>query len=138
MIHPDFYRIRNGHAIGLDEVPLVTFTEFKPILLNAVVSGARVVLMCAVPENVFLTKGHSTGEQMRLLCVMAWDEEGALGLLTAQVGDSFISLTPECPQVHWFEREIWEQWGIFPQGHPWLKPIRFHKPYRKNLRENIT
>jgi Ni,Fe-hydrogenase III large subunit len=75
---------------------------------------------------------------MRLLCIMAWDEEGVLGLLTAQVGEAFISLTPECPQVHWFEREIWEQWGIFPQGHPCLKPIRFHKPYRKNVPGNFT
>ena len=34
------------------------------------------------------------------------------------------------PQAHWFEREIAEQWGVRPEGHPWLKPIRFHKSYR--------
>jgi len=39
-------------------------------------------------------------------------------------------LTPECPQVHWFERELAEQWAVIPEGHPWLKPIRFHAPYR--------
>src|SRR5207245_2001966 len=32
-------------------------------------------------------------------------------------------------QAHWFEREIAEQWGLRPNGHPWLKPIRFHKSY---------
>jgi Ni,Fe-hydrogenase III large subunit len=138
MIHPDFYRIRNGHAIGLDEVPLVTFIDFKTMLLNAVASGARVALLCAVPEEVFLTNKNVEKGPMSLLCVVAWDEEGSLGLLTAQVGDSFISLTPECPQVHWFEREIWEQWGIIPQGHPWLKPIRFHKPYRKSASHDFT
>ena len=37
----------------------------------------------------------------------------------------YASLTPECPQAHWFEREIFEQYGLRPVGHPWLKPIRF-------------
>ena len=40
------------------------------------------------------------------------------------------ALTPDCPQAHWFEREIAEQWGVAPEGHPWLKPIRFHRSYR--------
>jgi Ni,Fe-hydrogenase III large subunit len=42
----------------------------------------------------------------------------------------FASLTPECAQVHLFEREIAEQFGVRPQGHPWLKPLRFHASYR--------
>jgi Ni,Fe-hydrogenase III large subunit len=29
-----------------------------------------------------------------------------------------------------FEREIAEQWGVKPEGHPWLKPVRFHDCYR--------
>ena len=36
-------------------------------------------------------------------------------------------MTPDCPQVHLFEREIAEQWGVVPEGHPWLKPVRFHR-----------
>src|SRR5262249_8855648 len=39
------------------------------------------------------------------------------------------SLTSDCAQAHLFEREIAEQWGIIPEGHPWLKPVRFHAPY---------
>jgi Ni,Fe-hydrogenase III large subunit len=34
-------------------------------------------------------------------------------------------MTNECPSAHWFEREIFEQTGVLPEGHPWLKPIRF-------------
>jgi Ni,Fe-hydrogenase III large subunit len=45
-------------------------------------------------------------------------------------GDHFPSLTPDCPQVHLFEREIAEQYGVVPEGHPWLKPVRFHRSYR--------
>jgi Ni,Fe-hydrogenase III large subunit len=39
-------------------------------------------------------------------------------------------MTPECPQVQLFEREIAEEWGITPEGHPWLKPVRFVKARR--------
>jgi Ni,Fe-hydrogenase III large subunit len=49
---------------------------------------------------------------------------------TSLASDSFQSLTPACPQVHLFEREIAEQFGVRPEGHPWLKPVRFHAPYR--------
>ena len=38
---------------------------------------------------------------------------------------NYPSLTPDCPAAQGFEREIFEQWGIRPEGHPWLKPIRF-------------
>ena len=48
----------------------------------------------------------------------------------ATSADSYPALTPDCPQAHWFEREIAEQWGVVPRGHPWLKPIRFHHSYR--------
>ena len=39
------------------------------------------------------------------------------------------SLTPACPQAHLFEREIAEQCGVVPEGHPWLKPVRFHRSW---------
>ena len=39
-------------------------------------------------------------------------------------------MTPDCPEVHLFEREIAEQWGVVPEGHPWLKPVRFAPPMR--------
>ena len=45
-------------------------------------------------------------------------------------GDQYPALTPECPQAHLFEREIAEQYGVRPEGHPWLKPVRFHHSYR--------
>jgi Ni,Fe-hydrogenase III large subunit len=44
--------------------------------------------------------------------------------------DRFPSLTPNCPQAHLFERELAEQYGVRPEGHPWFKPVRFHGSYR--------
>ena len=50
---------------------------------------------------------------------------------STEVADGYPALTPACAQAHWFEREIAEQWGVRPEGHPWLKPIRFHRSYRE-------
>ena len=38
--------------------------------------------------------------------------------------DAYPSLTATHAQAHLFEREIWEQHGSSPEGHPWLKPVR--------------
>ncbi|MBK9518940.1 MAG: hydrogenase [Anaeromyxobacter sp.] len=40
----------------------------------------------------------------------------------------FHSLTRAHPALHAFEREIFEQHGVKPHDHPWLKPIRFPAP----------
>ena len=60
------------------------------------------------------------------------DRQSGSTLAGARVeGDAFDSLTPACPQVHLFEREIAEQFGVRARGHPWLKPVRFHRSYRR-------
>ena len=73
----------------------------------------------------------SSADRVDLYAVLA---DGARGLLrvgkTMLDTDRFPSLTPDCPQVHLFEREIAEQYGVCPEGHPWLKPVRFHVSYR--------
>ena len=39
--------------------------------------------------------------------------------------------------MHIFEREIWENFGIEFEGHPWLKPVRFpHNRYNGDLKVN--
>lgn len=43
---------------------------------------------------------------------------------------SFPSLAGEFPALDWFERELWEEHGLLPEGHPALKPLRNHRlPY---------
>jgi len=62
--------------------------------------------------------------------VLASDAEGQLQIGSAEVNGQFPSLTSACPQAHLFEREIFEQWQVRPEGHPWLKPVRFHAAWR--------
>ena len=42
--------------------------------------------------------------------------------------DRYEALTPDCPSALAFEREVAEQCGVLPEGHPWLKPLRRHPP----------
>jgi Ni,Fe-hydrogenase III large subunit len=114
--------VRNGEKVNLAELRPVAGEEFRDTILSAVESGARLsALFGALPSRGGL----------QLLAVLARDAEGTLAVSSAQVGDAYRALTPDCPQAHWFEREIAEQWGVRPEGHPWLKPIRFHKSYRE-------
>ena len=131
-----FVKIRNGEALDASDVADAPFGEFKNAVLDAVASGGRIALLCAAPEAVLAAKQPAAADGLRLLCVIAWDEEGQLGIASAPVGDAYPSLTPECPQAHLFEREIYEQWNLVPLLHPWLKPLRFHAPYGKDAAGN--
>lgn len=73
------------------------------------------VLMMAVT-----TPGAPEPEQEASAC-----PTGEIRLPATVVEGAYPSLTLEHPQAHWFEREFFEQWGVRPEGHPWLKPVRF-------------
>lgn len=116
--------IRNGRAIQLLDVPLVTIDALREWIIDRVVAkkGSRVVSM--------FISGTLSGA-LYLFVVLANDISGSISVARAQIAaDSFPSLTPQAPQVHLFEREIAEQYGVRPEGHPWLKPVRFHHSYR--------
>jgi Ni,Fe-hydrogenase III large subunit len=118
---PASLAVHNGTAVALRDIPQLRFTEFREHVIRRVEAGSRIAAFFANP----LAAGR-----VRLFAVLAHSSGGALSVSTAEVGAQYPALTPDCPQAHWFEREIAEQWGIEPQGHPWLKPIRFHAPYR--------
>jgi Ni,Fe-hydrogenase III large subunit len=114
--------LRTGQAIARGQIPQFAMADFRRAILDAVADGQRVAaLFGAAP-----TEGT-----VELYAVLADSARALLRVgLTRLEADSFPSITPECAQVHLFEREIAEQYGIRPLGHPWLKPVRFHASYR--------
>ena len=107
----------NGVAVPRDAIPPVSLDELRA----RVVEGPRVAAFFGAPA----------GEAIDLILILADDAAGTLEAARARVaGDAFPSMTPDCAQVHLFEREIAEQWGLKPEGHPWFKPVRFHAPWR--------
>jgi len=119
---PDLFPIHNGRAAELSRVVDLPFAGLALAVESAPPRERRVAALFGVPEEA---------RGVRLYAVLAQDEESVLEAGSALVeGDAFPSMTPRCAEVHLFEREIAEQWGLRPEGHPWLKPVRFHRPYR--------
>jgi Ni,Fe-hydrogenase III large subunit len=113
--------LRNGEPARLREVPVLSLREFRDDVLACVEGGGRIAALFG--------RADSTAH-VGLIAVLAHAEEGTLSLSSTVVADAYPALTAECPQAHWFELEIAEQWGVRPVGHPWLKPIRIHRSYR--------
>lgn len=63
---------------------------------------------------------------------------GRLGVLRGRGdrGQSFPSLTARHSCAQMFERELWEQTGLMPDGHPWLKPVRYEGARQQRMAEH--
>jgi Ni,Fe-hydrogenase III large subunit len=136
-----FKTLRNCQTVAVADVPLVSATAFRKAIIDAVGNGSRICAFFGVPQDRLssqVSNQQSSPDSIRLFAVLANDHEGILKISSADIQSSYAALTPDCPQAHWFEREIFEQWGILPEGHPWLKPIRFHKTYNKIEDRNNT
>ena len=120
---------RNGRALALKDVPSLEPTQFRGWLVNGVRDkGRRVVSYFGAPAD---PAGGQEAEGIGLVAVLADDANGRLSVARTNCdGTSFASLVPEIAQAHLFEREIAEQYGVTFEGHPWLKPVRYHHSYR--------
>jgi len=112
--------IRHGETALLKDIPVLTPEAFRGYVIDGTRSGGHISAMFGV---------RTEGEAIRIYGVVTHASDGRIGLAATNVSDLFPSITPDCPQAHMFEREIAEQWGVVPVGHPWLKPVRFHRSY---------
>ncbi len=114
--------IYNGHPVDRKEIPVLTALHFRETILKKTEAGLRIVSLFAIP--------HGDAPDHRLIAVLADDPRGMLLTLSTDVEKAYPALTPDCTQAHLFEREIYETHGIMPDGHPWLKPVRFSPSHR--------
>lgn len=91
--------------------------EFFDALRARLSAGGRVVTLWGQPAEdpaaLTLTVVLAAGSAMEVLRTEVVRQTG------------FRSLTRDFPALHVFERELFEQHGVRPLGHPWLKPVRF-------------
>jgi len=122
--------ISNGQAVDVKSVSSMAMEDFVEYVIEATEHGLRISALFAQPvEN----------GRMRLWAILSYDSQSLiLPLYTDLAEDRYPALTPYCPQAHLFEREIFEQWAVKPEGHPWLKPVRFHAPYRSSYGQGVT
>ena len=117
-----FVPAHNGTALPLASLPCVDLVALRRSVVGRVAGGERLVALfgAAEPGGLFL------------YAVLAHDHGGHLEVARAPVrGEAYAALTPDCHQAHLFEREVAEQFGVRPEGHPWLKPVRFRASWRE-------
>jgi Ni,Fe-hydrogenase III large subunit len=114
-----FARLGNRRAVRLADVPTLTIDTFRAAISVAVADGWRIVSLFGAPEDA---------TTLRVIAVVADDERGQLGASSAIVGQRYPAIALECEQAATFEREMSEQCGVAPEGHPPFKPLRRHSP----------
>lgn len=104
----------NNKKINALDIPTISLDEIKTDFANF---NFRLVGFM----------GKQEFENVRLYITLADDKMGKFyvtsALFTPKV-KSYESFTQKFPQFHIFEREFFEEFGIEPLNHPWLKPIR--------------
>jgi Ni,Fe-hydrogenase III large subunit len=109
----------NGGVARFGDIPRLRLELFRQVIAGA--PRGRLVSLFGMPE---------ADDQVRIVAILAREGEGTLAVTSTGVAERYPALTPDMSQAHLFEREIAEQWGVRPEGHPWLKPVRFHRSYR--------
>ena len=107
----------NKKRVNINEIPVLNIGDFR---LEIIKLSKRVIGFFGKREN----------ENVRLFVVLADDEEGKLYISSTvfeKEVKEYESLTQIIPSFHMFEREFYEEFGIEPLNHPWLKPVRNHK-----------
>lgn len=110
----NYYVIKNNQRINLLDIPTINFDSLR----------AQLTLTNLRPIAFF---GSDWGENIKLFVALADDEKGEILVTSSLIHKSiteYESITKENSQYHMFEREFYEQFGIKPIGHPWLKPVR--------------
>jgi Ni,Fe-hydrogenase III large subunit len=112
----NWLEIKNLQSVSLEDIPCLKTDDFRVELINKIRSGNRLVQFF----------GDSNSGSIILYAITADDDVAKLSVNSTEIkpDDVYCSITPEIPSAHLFEREIFEQYGIKPENHPWLKPLR--------------
>ena len=113
--------VRGGQAFDSAEVPELPVEPFQRALSEGLAAGARAVAYWGEP---------AAQGKVRVTAVLADDSAHVLGVVSTVAGGTVPSLAEAHPAVQLFERELAEQFGVVPLGHPWMKPVRFEPPMR--------
>ncbi|MHB8417599.1 MAG: hydrogenase large subunit [Myxococcales bacterium] len=108
--------LTNGTSAARARIPSLPAGQFRTSIADALRAGARL--------GALFGRGSGGGEPV-LTAVLHDDAQGRSRIVEGLVGGSYPALTTEWPQAQAFERGIFEDLGVVPEGHPWLKPLRF-------------
>lgn len=110
----NWIRTKNNTKINLSDIPTLNINDLRTEIIN----------LAKRPVGFF---GKTWADGVKLFVVLADDKSGELLISSAFFNaneKSYECITNVIPAFHIFEREFFEQFGIEPLNHPWLKPVR--------------
>jgi Ni,Fe-hydrogenase III large subunit len=111
----------NAAAVPLAGVPVLPAARFADACAALVGEGARLVALAPLARE-------ATAQGRDALAVFADDAGGRVGMWRVAFadGERYPAATARVSAAQAFERELWEELGVEPVGHPWLKPLLRH------------
>lgn len=112
--------LNNNSTVDLNSITVLKLEALYSSVVTEITKGRR-------PVAFF---GEKIAGGTRLMIILADDRRSELLSACVIFPDkvkSYPSLTNTLPVFHYFEREFYEDTGILPEGHPWLKPVRFSR-----------
>jgi Ni,Fe-hydrogenase III large subunit/NADH:ubiquinone oxidoreductase subunit C len=119
----DWITMRQGECVDIASIPRIESDDFSDHLKVARSRGVRLA-------QLFGRRTPDGG--VTLYAFVANDNEGTVEVCCSRLTPSdrpplrYPSIAAHWPAAQAFEREIAEQYGVHPIGHPWLKPLRYH------------
>lgn len=111
----NWIKTKNNTKLNLADIPCLEIQELRKEIIE---QQKRPV--------AFFGKDWGN-ERVRLFVVLADDKQNELLVSSAlfrSFEKTYESITQDVPSFHIFEREFYEDFGIEPLNHPWLKPVR--------------
>jgi Ni,Fe-hydrogenase III large subunit len=110
------------------ELPPAGLAEWAGACAQALDAGDRLVTLFGRPD--------ADGAVITTAVLQGHDGRMTVSRGRASRHEAYPSLTAGHPAAQMFERELWEQTGLEPAGHPWLKPVRYEGARQQRMREH--
>ncbi len=109
-------KIKNNSKVNLSDIPVLKIGELRDEIIK---ENKR-------PIGFF---GKDWGEgRVRLFVILEDAPELLVSSCIFEADEkSYECITNDIPSFHIYEREFYEQFGIEPLHHPWLKPVRLNQ-----------
>ncbi len=108
-----FLQINNNQVVEREKIPFLKFDDFRQEAMKIIENNGKVVHYFAYLDN----------NAVKFIAVLRTDQLLVAG---CDAPEAYPSMSSQCEPFHMFEREIAEQYGIRPEGHPWLRMVRYH------------
>ncbi len=111
------------------DIPYTTLPDLMQACAERLQAGAHLLTLFG------RTDAEPSAAALPVCVTAVLQDRDGLCVLRARAarGEHYPALTTRFALAHVFERELWEQTGLVPEGHPWLKPVRFEGDLQGHL-----